>query len=160
MAEIDFDLSNLTRADLAQKLGPPACNETVGEATSLKWTLSGEPFFLSASFLVFGQEIESCNVPSTLILQGPPMTSVSNIKLAGIRPGDSEEHVKKLFEKEERTYLLGYKRIKWNENWLVQWLGVRGKISMVICVNEGLIRRTWEERKRGQEIPSASTDLS
>jgi len=88
MAEIDFDLSDLTCEGLAQKLGPPTCNEAVGEATSLKWMLTGELFFLSASFLVFGQEIESCNVPSTLILHGPPMTSVSNIKLAGIRPGD------------------------------------------------------------------------
>jgi hypothetical protein len=160
MAEINFDLSNLTRADLEQKLGPPACNEAVGEATSLKWMLSGEPFFLSASFLVFGQEIESCRVPSTLILHGPPMTSLSNIKLAGIRPGDSEDHVKKLFEKEERTFLPGYKRIKWDENWVVQWLVVRGKISMIICVNEGLIGRTWDERKQGHEFPSASADLS
>src|SRR6266436_6152306 len=160
MVGIDFDLSNLTRADLAQKLGPPACSEPVGEATSLKWMLSGEPFFLSASFLVFGQEIESYKVPSTLILHGPPMTSVCNIKLAGIRPGDSEEHVKKLFEKEKRTFLPGYKRIKWDENWVVQWLAVRSKISMVICANEGLLRQTWEERKRGQEIPSASPDLS
>lgn len=159
MAEIDFDLSNLTHEALAQKLGPAKCSERIGEATSVKWSLSGEPFFLSATFLVFERMVRSDDVPSTVILHGPPLTSVLNTALAGICPEYSEKRVQKLLESEGRKLLPGYKRVQWNENWVVQWLSVRGKISAVVCTNEGLIRRAWEERKGRQVLPPGSPDL-
>jgi hypothetical protein len=34
------------------------------------------------------------------------------------------------------------------------------KISTLVCINEGLIRRVWQEREQGQKLPSSETNLS
>ena len=154
MHEVNFDLSELTLAVLEHELGPAIFKEPLGEASDLKWMLPGEPPFISASFLVFGRDVQASDVPSIITLNGFPMTSVSDIKVAGVRPGDSEEQVANHFEKLGKTPLIGYKRIRWDDDWEVQWLTARDKIASVICANQGLITRTWDKRKHGQKSPS------
>jgi hypothetical protein len=69
--------------------------------------LPGEPAFVSASFLVFDRKVQASDIPSTVTLQGCPLTSISNVKFAGIGTGNSDEQPKRLFEEQGRKFLPG-----------------------------------------------------
>ena len=142
LGEVNLDPSNLTLADLQQKLHQPSMKKAGSQNTTrLGWACGQAQCSIWAFFLVpFGQEISPDLNPAALIVMSPPFGDFHNVAVGGVHLGDTVEELVKTCQKRGYGLRSGYHRISWNEDWNLVWGDVNGKIGLMTFLNEKMLK--------------------
>lgn len=157
LGEVNLDPSNLTLADLQQKLHQTGKRQAgPRNTTTVGWACGEKRCAISASFLVpFGQEIPPNMAPVTLMLMSPLLGDFRNVSLGGVYLGDKVEEVRGICQKHGYGQEIGYNRVSWSKNWNLVWAEVHGKVFVMTLYNETMMK-TVEARGDGDHTDLVS----
>ncbi len=142
LGEVNLDPSNLTLADLQQKLHQPAFKQPGPQnTTNFGWACGVRRCAVRASFLVpFGKEIPPDMTPVALMVTSPLLGDFHNVALGGVHLGDKVEMLREICQKRGYGRQIGYNRVSWGEEWGLMWVEVHGKIIVLVLTDENMMK--------------------
>jgi len=155
LGDLDVEPSDLNLEKLEQNLHQPTLRqpEARQKATKLGWACGKERCAIWVSFLVpFGQEIPATEPPAALMVSAPLFKYPRHLAIGGVYLGETGEEMKESCRKRGFGLETGYHRISWNKDWKLVWGESNGKVSLLMFINERMIK---DAEARGDLNPSA-----
>jgi hypothetical protein len=152
LGEVNLDPSNLTLADLQQKLHQPSVKKAgAHNSTQLGWACGQEQCSIWAFFHVpFGQEISPNLIPAAVMVNPPAYGDFHNVSFGGVQLGAKVEEMEEICQKRGYGRQIAYHKMSWNKDWNVVWGEVNGKVVFLTFLNEEILKKTEAERDRNR----------
>lgn len=156
LGDVDLNPSDLTFAGLQQKLHEPGLKQPGDfNSTRLGWACVKERCAILATFFVpFGQEIPATMTPAGLTISSPSFGEFHNIAVGGVHLGESDEKLAELDQYHKSKSSRRFRRVRWDRNWDVAWVGFNHKVFILVFSNETLQRRFINEQNEAVSKPT------